>query len=154
MYRAAILLTLCAFAARTAGAAPREREGAVARFGAGRLSSRGWIFDFLTIRLDADLIVDRVSKALLTAEVFLGDLDGDVDEQKLNLVPFPSGIPAQAGAGPAEIMWGQVLKASSLGAVLYDMPHNSLCYAGSPGLACAANAPKHAAFAHAAGHEP
>lgn len=42
----------------------------------------------------------------------------------------------------------------SLGAVLYSMPHRPFRYALSPGFACTANAPKHATFAHAAGHEP
>jgi hypothetical protein len=36
--------------------------------------------------LDADPVVDRVLKALLTAKISLGRLDGDVPQQKLNLV--------------------------------------------------------------------
>ena len=55
---------------------------------------------------DADPIVDGVLKALLTAKISLGRLDGDVAQQKLDLVRFPSGIAAQPGAGPPEIMRG------------------------------------------------
>ena len=59
-----------------------------------------------SIGLDSDPVVDRVLKTLLTAKIFLGRLDGDVAEQKLDLVQFPSGIGAQAGTGPAEVMRG------------------------------------------------
>jgi hypothetical protein len=34
------------------------------------------------------------------------------------------------------------------------MPDDSLRYTGSPGLSCAADAPKHAALAHASGYKP
>jgi hypothetical protein len=37
-------------------------------------------------------------KTLFTAKAFLGRLDGDMAQQELDLVP--SGIAAQAGAGP------------------------------------------------------
>jgi len=80
-----------------------------------------WASNSLAVGFDADLIVNRVLKTLLTAEVFLGSLHGDVAQQELDLVQFPSGIAAQPGAGPAEIMRGQVLNACSLGAVRYDM---------------------------------
>jgi len=64
------------------------------------LSSRRRL-DFLATRLDADPIVNRVSKAPLTAEVVFGGLEGDVAEQKLNLVQFASGFATQAGASPS-----------------------------------------------------
>jgi hypothetical protein len=51
-------------------------------------------------------------------------------------------------------MRGQILNGSSFGAFLYNVPHDPLRYTVSPGLACAANAPKHAAFAHASGYKP
>jgi hypothetical protein len=75
-------------------------------------------------------------------------------QQKLDLVEFSSGIPTQAGAGPAEIMRGQLFNGCSFGAFLYDVPYNPLRHAVSPSLACAANAPKHAAFAHTSGYKP
>jgi hypothetical protein len=52
-----------------------------------------------TIGLDAKAIFHRVSGALLTARIPLGRLDGDVARRKLDLVQFPAGIAAQAGAG-------------------------------------------------------
>jgi hypothetical protein len=76
-----------------------------------------------------------------------------VAEQELDLVQFPCSIAAQTSAGPAEIMRGQVFNACSFGTVLYNTPHDPLRYAVSPSLACAANAPKHAPFIDAAGHE-
>ncbi len=64
-----------------------------------------------TVGLDTDPIIDGVSKALLTAKISLGRLDGDMAEQKLNLVQFPTSIAAEAGAGAAEIMWGSAANA-------------------------------------------
>ncbi len=52
-----------------------------------------------TVGLDADPIIDGVLKALLTAKISLGRVDGDMAEQKLNLVQFPTSIAAEAGAG-------------------------------------------------------
>ena len=49
---------------------------------------------------------------------------------------------------------GQMFNRRSLGAFLHDVPHDPLRYTVSPGLACAANAPKHAAFTHASGDKP
>lgn len=113
------------------------------------------IFDYAcsVVGFDPDAVVDRVVKALLAAKIFLGRLDGDVAQKKLDLVRFPSGIAAQTGAGPTEVMRGEVFNGCSFGAVLY-VPHDPLRYAASPGLACTANAPKHAAFAHTSGRKP
>jgi hypothetical protein len=52
------------------------------------------------VGLDADPVVDCVLKALLTTKVFLSRLNGDVAQQELDLIQLPSGIAAQAGAGP------------------------------------------------------
>ncbi|NWF84665.1 MAG: hypothetical protein HXY18_12635 [Bryobacteraceae bacterium] len=77
-----------------------------------------------------------------------------MDQQKLDLVEFSSGIPAQTGAGPAEVVRGQNFNGCSFGPFLYGVPHNPFRHAVSPSLACAANAPKHAAFGHACRHKP
>ena len=67
-------------------------------------------------------------------------------EQKLDLVQFPSGVAAQAGARPTEVMRSYIFNGCSFGAVLDDVPHYPLRHTLSPGLARAANAPKHSAF--------
>jgi len=77
-----------------------------------------------------------------------------VAKQKLDLVQFSPGVAAQAGAGPTQVMRGQVFNGCSFSAVLYDMPHGPLRYTLSPCLACSANAPKDAAFVYASGHKP
>jgi hypothetical protein len=81
---------------------------------------------FSAVRLDANSVIDCILKTLLTTEVPLGRLDGDMAEQKLDLVQFPSGIAAKACASPPEIMRGEVLNARFPGAVLDDMPHDPL----------------------------
>jgi hypothetical protein len=93
-------------------------------------------------------------KTLLAAKVFLGRLDRDMAEQKLDLVQFPSGVAAQTGASPTEVMRGQIFNGCPSGAFFDDVPYDPLRYAVSPGFACAAHAPKHAAFAHASGYKP
>jgi len=77
-----------------------------------------------------------------------------VTEQELDLVQIPSSIAAEPSARPAEVLRSKILNGCSLGAVLYDMPHDTLSDAFSPGLTCSANAPKDAAFAHARGRKP
>ncbi len=69
-------------------------------------------------------------------------------------VQLSSGVATQAGAGPTQVMRGQILNGGSFGAVPYDMPDDPFRYTGPPGLSCAANAPKHAALAHAGGYKP
>jgi hypothetical protein len=106
------------------------------------------------VGLDADPVIHRVLKALLTAQIPLSRLDGDVAEQKLDLVQFPSGIAAEAGTGAAEIMWRQILNGCSFGAVLHDVPHNPFRYTIAPSLARTASAPKHATFTQSCGRKP
>jgi hypothetical protein len=53
-----------------------------------------------------------------------------------------------------EVMRGQIFNGCPSGAFFDDVPYDPLRYAVSPGFACAAHAPKHAAFAHASGYKP
>lgn len=52
----------------------------VANFGVSSLLRCTWISGFLSFRLDADPVVDRILKTLLTAQISLGRLGGDVAE--------------------------------------------------------------------------
>jgi len=106
------------------------------------------------VGFNADSVIDRVSKTLLTAKIPLGRLDGDVAQQKLDLVQVPSGIAAQPRAGPTEVVRGQIFNCGPFGAVLDDMPDRPLRYTPSPNLTSPANAPKHAAFAQACRNKP
>lgn len=108
----------------------------------------------INVRLDADPVVNRVSKMLLAAKISLGGLHGNVAEKKLDLVQIPTGIAAQPGTGSAKVMWCQIRNGCTLGAVLYNMPHDPLRYTISPDLACTAHAPKHAAFGQASRDKP
>ena len=75
-------------------------------------------------------------------------------QQELDLIQFTSCIAAQAGAGPAQVVRGQVINSRSFRAVLHDVPHDPFCYTASPSLAGPANAPKDTAFAYAGRSEP
>ncbi len=70
-------------------------------------SRRPTPYEGSAVGLDADQVVDRVSKTLLTAKIPLGRLDGHVAQQELNLVQFPAGIAAQAGTSPSEVVRGK-----------------------------------------------
>lgn len=106
------------------------------------------------VGLDADPVVDRVFEPLLAAKIPLGRLDGDVAQQKLDLVQLASGLAAQAGTGSTQVMRGQIFNGRSLGAVFGNMPYDPLRYAISPRLAGTAYTPKHAAFVHASRYKP
>lgn len=54
--------------------------------------------------LDAHPAVYRVPKLLLATEITLGGLNGDVAEQKSNLVEFAAGLVTQTGAGSPKIL--------------------------------------------------
>jgi hypothetical protein len=54
--------------------------------------------------LDAQGVVDGMSKFLFTAEVSLCRLDGGVVQKKLNLVQLPSGYVAEPGAGSPQVV--------------------------------------------------
>ena len=97
-----------------------------------------------TVGLDADQVVDRVSKTLFSAKMLLGRLHGHVAQQELNLAQLPSGIAAQAGTSPSKVVRCELINSRFLGAVLHDVPHYPLRHTISPGLARATNAPKHA----------
>jgi hypothetical protein len=52
------------------------------------------------IRLEADVIVNRIPETLFAPQVSHGRLDGDVPEQKLNLLQFTARLMAQPCTGP------------------------------------------------------
>jgi hypothetical protein len=55
------------------------------------------------LRFNADPIVDGSANALLAAEVSLGRLDGDVPEEKLNLLQFATRSMAEPRTRPTAI---------------------------------------------------
>ena len=106
------------------------------------------------VGLDADQVVNSVSKALFTAKILLSRLDGHVAQQELNLVQLPSGIAAQAGTSPSKVVRGEFINSCLFGAVLHDVLHDPLRHTIAPGLACPADAPENPAFAYASGRKP
>src|SRR5579864_7288497 len=54
-------------------------------------------------------IVYRVSEVLLAAEVAFGRLNGSMAEQELNLLDLATAGMAEFRAGPAQIVWSNVL---------------------------------------------
>ena len=53
------------------------------------------------IRLQTDVIVDCIAETLLAPEVSLRRLDGDVTQQKLNLLQFAAGQMTETGTSTA-----------------------------------------------------
>lgn len=53
------------------------------------------------VRLQSNVVVNGFLEPLFASEVSLCRLDGDVTQEKLNLLQFASGLVAQPCAGPA-----------------------------------------------------
>lgn len=53
------------------------------------------------IWLQTDVIVNCIPETLLASQVSLRRLDGDVTQQKLNLLQFTAGLMAQSCTGPS-----------------------------------------------------
>jgi hypothetical protein len=75
-------------------------------------------------------------------------------QARVGFGPVPSGIAAQASAGPTQVMRGKIPDGRSFGTVFHDMPDYPLRDTVSPSLTRPANAPEHAAFPHAGGRKP
>ncbi len=54
--------------------------------------------------LYSDFVVDGILDPLFAAEIAFGCLNGNVTEQKLDLLQFASGRVTEPSAGPAEVM--------------------------------------------------
>jgi len=74
------------------------------------------------IGFEADGIVHSVLKALLAAQISLCGFDGNVPEEKLNLLQFAAGLMAEAGTCPAQIVRGKIGQAAIGGSLFDDGP--------------------------------
>jgi hypothetical protein len=59
--------------------------------------------------LEADGVVHRIAKPLLTAKVSLGGLDAHMAEQKLDLLKLPAGFVTQTGTCAPEVVRSNIL---------------------------------------------
>src|SRR3954447_18773584 len=75
-----------------------------------------------------------MSEILLAAKITLCRLNGGVAQQKLNLLDLAAARMAQLRAGPAQIVWSDVLKTSFLAASLHHVPDHTLRDAVAPYL--------------------
>jgi hypothetical protein len=64
----------------------------------------------------------RDSELLFASEVALSRLDGDVAEQKLDLIEFAAGEVAKASAGATEVVRGQLVGARARRRCSDDVP--------------------------------
>lgn len=74
------------------------------------------------IRLQTDVIVDRIAQSLLTPKVSLSRLNGDMTEQELNLFQLASGLMAKPCTGPSQIMRCYGWQTAALGPCFYNRP--------------------------------
>jgi hypothetical protein len=72
------------------------------------------------VRLQANLVVNGISEALLAPEVTFGRLDTDVTEQKLYLLEFAAGFVAPAGTSPPKIVRRDSFEPASGAGCLHD----------------------------------
>jgi hypothetical protein len=57
---------------------------------------------------DSKSVVDRHPQTLPAANIAFGSLHRDMPEKKLDRLELPSGLMAEARAGPSEIMWREM----------------------------------------------
>jgi hypothetical protein len=65
--------------------------------------------------LKANLVVDRISEPLLTAQIAFRGLNADVTEQELNLFKLPACLVTQTGAGTTKIVRRNLIQTAFLG---------------------------------------
>src|ERR1700722_5727939 len=82
----------------------------------GKCSRRRW--------LQADFVVDRISKPLLAAQISLRGLNAFMSEQELDLLKFSACFVAQSGTGTAEIVRRNPIQTTFRGPRLYDAPYD------------------------------
>ncbi len=101
---------------RRLAAAVRDRGGAttdevillIRR--AGRIEDPPWLCRLSSsIRFDSQSVVNCDPELLLASKVALGRLDGDVAEQKLDLIKLAAGKVAETGAGAPQVVRGQLV---------------------------------------------
>jgi hypothetical protein len=86
----------------------------------------------LRCRLDADVIIHRVSDFLLGPEIALGGLNRNVAEKKLDLFEFAARDMAEPGARPAQVVGCDFFDSNSLRKIPNDVLNDLLCQPGSP----------------------
>ena len=91
-------------------------------------------------RFEADAVVHGSANSLLATEMALRRLNRAVTQKEMDLVQLASGLAAQAGASPPEVMRGKLINGCPFGAFFHDMSHNPLRYTISPSFSAAANA--------------
>ena|ERR1700683_4802208 len=93
-------------------------------------------------RFDPDLIVYSLAKPLFAPQVFLGRLDRDMTQQKLNLFQFAASTVTETGARSSEIMWRKLSDSQSVRVLLHYVPDHLLRYFRSPDSAAPTDAPE------------
>lgn len=88
----------------------------------------------LRLRFDADFVVHSESELLLAAEVMFRRLDGDVAEEKLDLVELAAGQVTETRTGASQIVGRQLIYSGSLGRSLDDLPKHLRRHALAPDL--------------------
>jgi hypothetical protein len=72
---------------------------------------------------DAEFVVYRNSQTLPAANIAFGGLHRDVPEEKLDLLELASGIMAEPGTGPPEIMRREMRNVHGRGSLLDNVPY-------------------------------
>src|SRR3954454_18750754 len=76
-----------------------------------------------------EFVIDCVSDLLLTAEILLGGLDGNMTEKELDLLQLSSSHMAELGARTPKIMRRKPVDTGALGRSLHNVPN---CFCREP----------------------
>jgi hypothetical protein len=98
-------------------------------------SRRGWF--------ETDFVVDRISESLFAAQVSLRRLDTHMTEQELDLLKLPTSFMTQAGAGPTQIVWSNIVDATFRRNPFTNAPNHLRTETGLPNALPLVDGPKY-----------
>ena len=85
-------------------------------------------------------VVHGFSEPLYTAQISLGGLDGDVTQQKLNLLQLAACCVAETSARSAAVVWCQRLYPGRLAVLLHYVPYHLIGDPAAPDAPVASGA--------------
>src|SRR3954470_16103437 len=83
-----------------------------------------------TVWIEADRVIHGILKTLLAAKIPFCGFDGNVSEEKLNLLEFTSCLMAESCTCPAQVMWSKACQ-TAIGGSLFGTLQLNGCRIGA-----------------------
>jgi hypothetical protein len=89
-----------------------------------------------TVWIEPDRVSHGILKTLLAAKIPFCGFDGNVSQEKLNLLEFTSRLMAESCSCPAQVMWSKAHQTAVGGSVFHDGPDHLGRETVSPHSSC------------------